>query len=528
MDSEVSQNQAPLPMRRSTRQSSANMLRLEPTPRGPLKRTKKRGEKQVTAVNGSRDEGIASEDEETPSKKNRLDTAEVVGDSGDALAMDVQGSNEILEKNKDQERISLKESTQSAHQPKFCPEPFRDVNLAPRVVLERCRPIFVENKDTDSITIERVKLSTKEPAATTKSSPQLRLENRHDVQISRSSSMAAYKERMEEKAKSAGAPKVNHDARRVYPTSELPYTTRQHVHNIPAQTQSVQHRKQEKKGKEKGQKSAATKKRSGHSCSGFIWYSWLLGLLVLLSSAALHVYKNPSVIFGTADIGDFPSQPVEPGMFAAHFSDLETQFPSQHPELWRRSKIHLERHLLTAQPTEPVSLMLTAGRRAERTLWCLAQSLASAFSSALNASVLHINGSSKASQDSNQVKLDIDNQLRAAFEGDKPAAVIHHLEELPPGSTLIFYRYCDHENAAYKQVFLTFTVLLPQDELRAELSLKDVEEMVQDYVKERLVGSNKQTAFNRMDIDKFGGLWSRISHLILPVVSETTVEQIGC
>lgn len=207
---------------------------------------------------------------------------------------------------------------------------------------------------------------------------------------------------------------------------------------------------------------------------------------------------------------------------------LETQFSRQRPELWRRSKIHLERHLKTARPKEPVSLIFTAGRGAERTLRCLAERLADAFSSALDASVLHIDGAGKAGLDSDQVKLDIDSQLQAAFEGNKQAAVIHRFEELPPGSTLIFYRYCDHENAAYKQAFLLFTVLLPQEEVTGDLSLKDLEERVHDYVKGRLVDSSDQVGFNEMDIDKYGGLWSRISHLILPVVSEREVEHNGC
>ncbi|KAF4110069.1 hypothetical protein G5714_009321 [Onychostoma macrolepis] len=93
--------------------------------------------------------------------------------------------------------------------------------------------------------------------------------------------------------------------------------------------------------------------------------------------------------------------------------------------------------------------------------------------------VLNINGKSKASQDSDQVKPDIDRELRNAFEGEKSAAVIHRFEELPPGSTLIFYRYCDHENAAYKNVFLAFTVMLDAEvEVSSTVSLGRVEEMV--------------------------------------------------
>lgn len=254
----------------------------------------------------------------------------------------------------------------------------------------------------------------------------------------------------------------------------------------------------------------------------------LLLPLLLCSLIVLLTYKNVPPNRFAAHGGERAVSDAKLDKFADHLIRLKTQFPNQRPELWKRSEIHLVKHLKTSEPTEPVSLIFTAGLGAERTLRCLAQRLASTFSSALDASVLFIDGASKANRDGDDVKLDIDTQLQAAFEGDRPVAVIHRFEELPPGSTIIFYRYCDHENAAYKRVFLLFTVLLPQDEVRVEQSLKEVEEMVQDYLQERLVGSGQQTDFNKMDTDKFGGLWSRISHLILPVVSEVEFEQKGC
>lgn len=214
-------------------------------------------------------------------------------------------------------------------------------------------------------------------------------------------------------------------------------------------------------------------------------------------------------------------------IFLKQMEKIKTQYPNQRSELWNRSRIHLKRHLQTSQPTEPVSLILTAGVRAERTLHCLAQSLAHAFSLARNASVLHIDGASKARQDSDQVKLDIDSKLQGAFEGDKPVAVIHRFEELPPGSTLIFYRYCDHENAAYKKTFLIFTVLLGE-EIPADTRLSAVEEMVDDHLQKKFLSHGPPASFDRMDLDKYGGLWSRISHLILPVAAEKRKELDGC
>ncbi|XP_058494264.1 torsin-1A-interacting protein 2-like isoform X2 [Solea solea] len=229
-----------------------------------------------------------------------------------------------------------------------------------------------------------------------------------------------------------------------------------------------------------------------------------------------------------------PHQPESPPLMnnvdilLRQMEKVKTQFPHQRAELWKRSKIHLKRHLQTAQPTAPVNLILTAGLRGERTLHCLAQSLASAFSFAVNASVLHIDGARAASQDSDQVKLDIDSKLQGAFEGDKPVAVIHRFEELPPGSTLIFYRYCDHENAAYKGTVLIFTVLLEEEEIPGKISLNSVEEMVDDHLKKKFLSHSRPVSFDRMDLDKYGGLWSRISHLILPVAAEERIEYEGC
>ena len=262
---------------------------------------------------------------------------------------------------------------------------------------------------------------------------------------------------------------------------------------------------------------------------GFCWYLTRLVCLLLLSAAVLLVYKTPAPHNLTGDGENF-SKKVKLAEFSAKWSDLQSQFPGQRLELWKRSRIHLERHLQTARPTKPVSLILVAGRRAERTLDCLARGLATAFSAAHNASVLHIDGAATAGRDSDRVKMDIDNELQGAFggDGDRPAAVIHRLEELPPGATLIFYRYCDHENAAYKKTFLLFTVLLDEPEVGAGLRLTDVEELVDEQLQRKFISPGLSVAFDSMDRDKYSGLWSRISHLILPVAAQPAVEGDGC
>ncbi|KAM6921365.1 torsin-1A-interacting protein 1-like [Xenentodon cancila] len=518
MDSEVSASKGSVPLRRSTRQSSGKVLH-EPTPRGPLKRTKKSIEDKpsATAASGPRVVDNGLDDEESPSKKSRLDTGGADGDGLGENQMDFEESAEEMEKNVDQEMHIVENTTHATNLLSISKDALGDMNLSPCVVLgKRCRLNHSVIEDADR---GKSKNEPKAPVSPTKSTLEVRAPELRHTPIT--SSMAEYKRTMEAKAKNTDLPKVNHFATSVLTSSEKTYTTRQRVNNIPTQKPPIHLKKQGTK------KTAVTKGNPAGSCRGFVWYLWRLVFLLLLGSATLLAYKVIPVLHRTAREERPPSRGVKLETFTDRLLLLETQFPSQRPEFWKRSRIHLKKHLEGAPPTEPVSMILTGGLRAEGTLRCLSQGLASSFSSALNASVLHIDGASKSSQESDTVKLDIDNELKAAFEGDQPTAVIHRFEELPSGSTLIFYRYCDHENAAYKQVFLLFTVLLPQEELSRDLSLKEVEELVQDYVKEKLVGSTSKTAFNEMDIDKFGGLWSRISHLILPVVSEEEVEHRG-
>ncbi|XP_061154252.1 torsin-1A-interacting protein 2-like isoform X1 [Syngnathus typhle] len=525
MDTDVSENAELRTLRRPTRrQSTEKTFICEVTARGPIKRSKRGIEKQaassssVPKINESRNVETGSEDEVSPGKKSRLEEEEMSGDSCNKKEMDLQES--ALEENEDQE---MDIEGDSVHSPDHPETSLGDVKLSPFVALGK-RYRISENTDTHLMKLNEVKTPSRDETDTfrkhsvsTRSSASIR-----NVQSRKITSMDEYKKKMEAKDKGSGISTANH--RSVYTPSVTSYPVRHRANNIPIRKEPVS---RIKKAVNKTQ--GVTRGSSGGSSRGVPRYlCWSVVIVLLLSSAAMLLYKDKLIsLYRTfAEGARRPSRSVKLQPFADLLSQLEARFRSQRPELWKRSKIHLEKHLKSAEPTEPVSLILTSGRGAEKTLSCLAEGLASAFSSALESSVLQIDGAGKAAMESDEVKLDMDGQLRAAFGGNRAAAVIHRFEELPPGSTLIFYRYCDHEHAAYKEVFLLFTVLLPQEEVSGELGA--VEEMVQDYLKDRLVDSSNQTAFNEMDTDKFGGLWSRISHLVLPVVAEEDVEQNGC
>ncbi|XP_056319717.1 torsin-1A-interacting protein 2 isoform X2 [Danio aesculapii] len=540
MDSGDSKEDGVKIRRRSTRQASKTGSNVaDHRPRLKRRRDPLKDDGESTVVNGSKESKSLENgnNDESRNKRQKLKNDESTGDvneKGDGfnntdVEMD-ESDDQDQEMDEDEDAEQDNETKTHFHATSMreavCPVQVWRENLQSGVVLERRRSIHENYVDYDkhkhsipnrSITTSQERFPAVRQRSIREKTDQETHKRSKTVNIrSETTSQAPSVIRITRSRMTNQNPVAVNDA--------LPFGNwnRSQLLTPPSTNQTAHHKTTEKKPVfSKPSPVSPTRGWMWSICRVLILLLILTGMLV---SGYLIYHKFISAHLSQTDV--VHSETLK--NFAADLAGLQTVFPSQRSEFWNRSGKHLKGHLQTVKPTESVSVILTAGLRAEKTLGCLARRLATVFSAFHNASILEINGNSKSTLDSDQVKLEIDEALKKAFEGDKPAAVVHNFEELPPGSTLIFYRYCDHENAAYKNVFLVFTVKLSVDEIDPSVSLSQVEEMVLDHVKQKFITSEKSAKFNQMDVDKLSGLWSRISHLVLPVAAEENIEQEGC
>ena len=208
-----------------------------------------------------------------------------------------------------------------------------------------------------------------------------------------------------------------------------------------------------------------------------------------------------------------------PKTFENKLMELQSLFINQTDRFWRIVKNRGLAHLRNADPPQPLVLLLAAPPAAHGVVDCLARKLAEVLDPRNKRTLATIDGTEEKHFAGEKAKKKMDELLINTFKAGHRAALIHHLELLPPPSPLLFYSYCDDQNAPHKRVAIIFTVHLPA-EPDASLSPNEAEGTVEKYLSSEV--------WAREDRDAVAALLSRVADTVALMNGEPDSVKASC
>lgn len=200
-------------------------------------------------------------------------------------------------------------------------------------------------------------------------------------------------------------------------------------------------------------------------------------------------------------------------IFGNGVDELQQSFTNQTERFWMILKNRGLAHLRNKHPTQPLVFLLAAPPPAHEWVDCLATKLAEKLDPKQKRNLATIDGNQEKGNSADNTKEKMDEILEEKFKAGHRVALIHHLELLPPPSPLLFYSYCDDQNAPYKHVTIIFTVSLPE-EPSSSLSPKEAEGVVEEYLANEV--------WSKVDEDAVSALLSRIATTVALMNGEPT------
>lgn len=149
-------------------------------------------------------------------------------------------------------------------------------------------------------------------------------------------------------------------------------------------------------------------------------------------------------------------------IFKSRIKEIQKLFPNQTERFWRIVRARSLAHLRNKKPVQPLVILLGAPPSAHAVVNCLAKKLAWCLDPNVSSSNF-IDGTKYNKEDGHNTKKILDDELMDIFQRGVRSALVMHLEQLPPPSPLLFYKYCDNDEAPYKHAGIIFTVYLPEE-----------------------------------------------------------------
>ena len=221
--------------------------------------------------------------------------------------------------------------------------------------------------------------------------------------------------------------------------------------------------------------------------------------------------------------------PAEPEMktdldlakiFENKLGGLQSVFTNQTDRFWRILKNRGLAHLRNTNPRQPLVLLLAAPPPAHDVVDCLATELAKMLDPKHKRNLAMVDGTVERSKQGTEVKKEMDDMLIEKFRKGHRVALVHHLEHLPPPSPLLFYSYCDDQNAPHKHAAIIFTVHLPK-EPDSSLPPNEAEGTVEKYLSSEVWAEEDQ--------DSVAALLSRVADTVVLMNRESNESvKISC
>jgi len=192
---------------------------------------------------------------------------------------------------------------------------------------------------------------------------------------------------------------------------------------------------------------------------------------------------------------------------------IRRQFPNQTDRFWKILKSRGLSHLRNRNPNQPLVILLGAPPSAHSVIDCIARRLAWSLDPEVDPSHF-INGAKYSEGDGDEIKKILDEMLNRLFRKGVRSALVMHLELLPPPSPILFYSFCDNDNAPYKHAGMIFTVHLPA-ETDPSLTPVEAEGSIETYL--------AKVAWSKYpyESDSISALLSRIADTVALVSSES-------
>jgi hypothetical protein len=183
------------------------------------------------------------------------------------------------------------------------------------------------------------------------------------------------------------------------------------------------------------------------------------------------------------------------------FDELREKYPNQTERHWKIIKVQLKKLFRPGRQTQPAIILFVAMPHAVEAMNCIAKEIGNTFAEMSNSkSPVLIRGAELAVMEDKLAKLELDNKLLNGFQGGRRVVIMFELESFHGEPLLLLHSYCDHENAAFKDVVIILTLRLDTNESDANIN----DEFVDDYLGKLWQG--------KVGVDEMGALRSRIAN----------------